>query len=328
MGRLRRRVGRAMRLLLVPAALCDASAGLAQDEAPPVWAYPIAPPGTGAPADDGTVRHVAGSEAGYTLTQIRDLFFALDWRPDAHAAMPSIVALGRKPNLRACGSCHRPEGIGGPENASLAGLPADYIKRQIDDYRSGARSTGVPTRAHVFRMIAALKELTPEEIDQAAAYYAAIRLPVRIKVVESERAPATTIPNWYYTPSGGGATEPLGDRIVEVPDDEENYVNRDARVTFTAYVPPGSIARGQKLVAGAEAERVPACAGCHGDTLHGTDTIPPIAGRSPSYIVRQLYEFKHGLRRGALAEPMQANTAAMTLADMTAIASYLATLPP
>ncbi|MBI5129494.1 MAG: c-type cytochrome [Rhodopseudomonas palustris] len=298
------------------------------EEPPPVWAYPMAAKGTVPPPDDGTVRRVPDSTQGYTLTQIRDLFFALDWRPEAHPPMPSIVALGRKPNLRACGSCHRPEGVGGPENASLAGLPAAYLRRQIDDYRSGARSTAVPARAHVFRMIAALNELTAAEIDQAVGYYAALKLPARIKVVESDVVPTSTVPNWYYTPKHDGTTEPLGDRIVEMPDDEDGFVNRDTRVTFTAHVPRGSVARGERLVAGHDAERVPACAGCHGDDLRGTDEIPPIAGRSPSMIVRQLYEFKTGLRHGAMAEPMKANTSRMTVADMTAIAAYLATLPP
>ncbi|WP_031337478.1 c-type cytochrome [Rhodopseudomonas sp. B29] len=313
---------------LLASNLLSLQAEPAPDEAPPVWAYPIAPKGTAAPPDDGTVRHVPDSSAGYTLTQIRDLFVALDWRPGDHPPMPSIVGLGRKPNLRACGSCHRPEGIGGPENASLAGLPVAYLRRQIADYRAGTRSTGVAARAHVFRMITALKELTPEEIDQATAYYASLKLPARIKVIESERVPASIIPNWYYTPKPDGGSEPLGDRIVEMPDDEDGYVDRDQRVTFTAYVPPGSVARGQALVAGSEPERVPACAGCHGEALRGTDDIPPLAGRSPSYIVRQLYEFKHGLRRGEMAEPMQANASRMSLADMTAIAAYLATLPP
>jgi cytochrome c553 len=82
------------------------------------------------------------------------------------------------------------------------------------------------------------------------------------------------------------------------------------------------------LVAGREAERVPACATCHGDGLKGIDSIPPIAGRSPSMIVRQLYEFKYGIRHGSMAEPMKANASQMTIKDMIAIAAYLATLTP
>eukprot|EP01037_Dinobryon_pediforme_P017298 gene17298-17488_t len=311
----------------IPAFLTVAFAALAQ-ESPPTWAYPVAPKDYVAPKDDGTVRHVPGSSKGYTLNEIRDLFFALDWLPDGHAPMPAIVAQGRRPNLRPCGTCHRPEGVGGPENASLAGLPPDYLLRQIYDFRTGARTTAVKERAHVFRMIAALNELTDDEIKQAVEYYAAMQLPARIKVVESESVPTTFVPNWYFTSKRDGKTEPLGERIIEIPDDEENFVNRDSRVTFTAYVPPGSIARGEQLVAGKDAGRIPACAACHGDNLKGIDSIPPIAGRSPSMIMRQLYEFKTGSRHGSMAELMKANTSQMTIKDMTSIAAYLATLKP
>ena len=31
----------------------------------------------------------------------------------------------------ACGFCHRADGLGEPESASLAGLPAEYIVRQV-----------------------------------------------------------------------------------------------------------------------------------------------------------------------------------------------------
>jgi cytochrome c553 len=298
-------------------------------EPPPTWAYPVRPKDYAPPADDGTVRHVPGSTKGYTLTDIRDLFFALDWFPDGHAPMPPIVAKGSRPNRRPCGTCHRPEGVGGPENASLAGLPSEYLLRQIEDYRTGTRTTAVKERAHVFRMISAIKELTEDEIKQVVAYYAAMKLPARVKIVESEVVPTTYVPNWYYASKLDGKTEPLGDRIIEIPDDEENFVNRDSRVTFTAYVPPGSVARGQQLVAGKEAERVPACAACHGDGLNnGIDSIPPITGRSPSMIVRQLYEFKYGLRQGPMADLMKASTSQMTIKDMVSIAAYLATLMP
>jgi cytochrome c553 len=297
-------------------------------EPPPTWAYPIRSKDYVPPADDGAVRHVPGSTKGYTLADIRDLFFALDWFPEGHAPMPPIVAQGSRPNRRPCGTCHRPEGVGGPENASLAGLPSEYLLRQIDDYRTGLRTTAVKERAHVFRMISAIRELTEDEIKQVVAYYAAMKLPARVKVVESEAVPTTYVPNWYYASKHDGKTEPLGDRIIEIPDDEENFVNRDSRVTFTAYVPLGSVTRGEHLVAGKEAERVPACAACHGDGLKGIDSIPPIAGRSPSMIVRQLYEFKYGIRQGPTAELMKATTSQMTITDMVSIAAYLATLTP
>jgi cytochrome c553 len=298
------------------------------EDAAPDWAYPVASHDYVPPKDDGTIRHVPGSDAGFTLTEIRDLFFALDWFPGGHPPMPAVVAVGRKPDFRPCGVCHRPEGVGGPENASLAGLPEDYILRQIADYRSGARSTAVKDRAHVFRMIAGLKTLSEGEIKQAAAYYAGLRLPQRIKVIEADSVPTSTVPNWYYTPKHDGQTEALGERIIEMPDDEEAFVDRDARVTFTAYVPPGSLVRGAALAAGGAGGRIPACATCHGEGLRGLGTVPPLAGRSPTMIFRQLYEFKSRVRDGVLAGPMQANAATMSLSEMIALAAYAGSLAP
>lgn len=310
------------------AACCLAATVAGADEAAPVWAYPIAPPDYVPPKDDGTPRRAPGSSSAFTLTQIRDLFVARDWFPDAHPPMPPVVAQGHKPDVRPCGVCHRPEGVGGPENASLAGLPAEYMLRQIQDFRSGARSTGVKERAHVFRMIAALKELSDDEIKQAVDYYAAQKLTARIKVVETDTVPTSYVPNWYYTPKNDGHTEPLAGRIIEMPDDEEAFVNRDYRVTFTAYVPPGSVAQGKALATEGIADRIVACVACHGERLEGVGDIPPLAGRSPSYLVRQLYEFKHGLRNGSMAEPMKTNTAAMTPPEMVALAAYAASLKP
>ena len=39
--------------------------------------------------------------------------------------------------------------------------------------------------------------------------------------------------------------EKIGTRIIETPADVGRFVNRDARVRFTAYVPSGSVAAGR-----------------------------------------------------------------------------------
>src|SRR5436305_7704143 len=83
---------------------------------PPAWAYPVNPPDFKLSPDDGTLRRVPDSSAAFTLTQLRDLFFAPDWHPGDHPPMPEIVSRGRKPDVRACGVCHRADGPGGPEN--------------------------------------------------------------------------------------------------------------------------------------------------------------------------------------------------------------------
>ena len=97
----------------------------------PSWAYLDNPPGVTPAPDTGAPLHVPDSDAAFTLTQIRNLFFSPDWHPADHSPMPPIVSQGSKPNVRACGSCHRSDGAGGPENAKVAGLPVDYIVQQM-----------------------------------------------------------------------------------------------------------------------------------------------------------------------------------------------------
>jgi hypothetical protein len=65
------------------------------DDAPPAWAYAVNPPDFKVQPDDGTPRHVPDSAAAFTVTQARDLFFALDWHPSDHPPLPDIVAHGR-----------------------------------------------------------------------------------------------------------------------------------------------------------------------------------------------------------------------------------------
>ena len=79
----------------------------ARSEGPPAWAYPVNPPDFKPVPDDGKPRSVPDSRASYTVPQTRDLFLAPVWHPEDHAALPDIVAHGRKPDVFACGFCHR-----------------------------------------------------------------------------------------------------------------------------------------------------------------------------------------------------------------------------
>ncbi len=183
----------------------------------PAWAYPWAPDFKAAP-DDGRATHVPDSTTSFTVTQERDLFFAPDWHPGDHIPMADIVAHGRRPDVRACGSCHRVEGTGGPENASLAGLPAAYIAQQMADFKSGARKFAGPQEGPVLTMIAIAKAATDGEVRAAAAYFSALKPKPIIKVVETDTVPVTQIARFFYTAAANGGTEPIGRRIVEIPD--------------------------------------------------------------------------------------------------------------
>ena len=286
------------------------------------------PPDFKLPPDDGTLRHVPDSSAAFTLTQLRDLFFAPDWHPGDHPPMPEIVSRGRKPDVRACGVCHRADGPGGPENSGLAGLPAAYIVQQMADFKSGARKTAVPARVPPQLMIALSQAATAAEVEAAAAYFAALKPRTIIKVVETDTVPKTFVFGWHLAAMKTEEKEPIGQRIIEIPEDLERFVSRDARSRFIAYVPPGSLQKGQALAVTGGGGKTVQCGICHGADLKGLGPIPGIAGRSPSYFVRQLYDFKHGARAGTGSAQMKPSVERLTVEDMVSLAAYAASLPP
>jgi cytochrome c553 len=298
----------------------------AQAEEPPAWAYPVNPPDLKPRAEDGVPRRVPDSNATYSVTQLRDRFIAPVWHPGDHPSLPAVVAEGRKPNVFACGFCHRADGPGGPENASLAGLPAGYIVQQLADYKSGARKTSVPKR-NIELMMSLSKDLTDEEAKAAAAYFSSLKPRSNIRVVETDTVPETSVAGWFLAASKSGEKEPIGQRIIEVPEDVERFENRDTRAQFVAYVPTGSVTKGAALV-GTGGGKTLQCSICHGQDLKGLGGTPSIAGRSPSYVVRQLYDIQNGARAGTGAQLMKAAVVNLSIEDMASIAAYLASQAP
>lgn len=290
-------------------------------DAPPAWAYPVNPPNLTVPADDGTPLHVPDSEAAFTLTQIRDLNFAPDWHPGDHPPMPQVVARGRKPAVLACGCCHRADGSGGPENARLAGLPGAYIAQQMADFKSGTRKTSVRGRNPVL-MVDTARAITNGEIEAAAAYFSALMPRSAIKIVEAANAPKTRVVDWHLAVALTAGTEPLGQRIIEVPENLEQFERRDGRSRWVAYVPLGSVQRGHQLVTSG------GCGTCHGPDLKGLGPIPGIAGRSPTYLIRQLYDFRAGVRAGAGSALMKPIVEKLSMDDMISLAAYASSLNP
>lgn len=308
-------------------ALLLVACAVAAAEPPPPWAYPVNPPSVQPPTDDGVPRRVPNSDAAFTLTRIRDLFDAPDWHPADHPPMPSIVAHGRRPDVFACGYCHLPNGLGRPENASLAGLPAAYIVQQVEDFRSGARRSAEAASLPINLMTAVAKVATTEEVQAAAAYFAALAPRKWIHVVETDVVPKTRVGGWMLVAAEGGGTEPIGNRIIEMPIDLERTELRDSKSAFQALVPVGSLARGEVLVT-TGAGKTTACGVCHGADLKGLGPVPALAGRSPSYLFRQLFDMKQGLRRGPWAALMKPVVAPLSDEDMVAIAAYAASREP
>jgi cytochrome c553 len=315
------------------ALVVSGTAALAQEPAPgfPSWAY-VMGPGVPVPKvpDDGSLFSVPGSAARFTRDQTRDRFSAPDWHPEDHPAMPAVVASGRKPAVWACALCHRPNGAGGPENARIAGLPAEYIEQQLRDLASGERSTVMPKRNAANLKHGIAQALTAEEIHAAADYFSHVAPRPTLVVKESETAPRTVnLLNILAASSDGEWVRLDRSRIVEVPEDLERFdVLRDDRVQFLVYVPPGSIAKGLALTRAPAGNPALACVACHGADLRGSGLIPSIAGRSPSYVVRQLWDIQAGARHGAGAQAMKPVVASLSSQEMLELAAYLATLKP
>jgi len=304
-----------------------AAGSLPLGDVPPTWAYPVNPPGVTLPPDDGNPLRVPDSDARFTLTQIRDLNFCPDWHPGDHPAMPEIVARGRSPAVLACGSCHRADGSGGPENARLAGLPAAYIAQQMADFKSGLRKTSIPGRNPDRMVNEVANAISNVEVEAAANYFSTLKPRSAITVVETANAPRTRVVDWHLAVDSIPETEPLGHRIIEVPEDLEQFERRDGRSRWIAYVPAGSIQRGRKL-ATSGGNRTTRCSTCHGLDLRGAAPIPGIAGRSPSYVIRQLYDFRAGVRAGAGSALMKPVVEKLSMEDMISVAAYVASLSP
>jgi cytochrome c553 len=196
------------------------------------------------------------------------------------------------------------------------------------DYKSGARKFSGPQRSPVVLMTAIAKAATDAEVQAAAAYFSSLKPRANIKVVETDTVPATQIARVFYTIAKNGGTEPIGERIVEVPVDAEQFEHRDPRSQFVAYAPKGSIAKGEALVrTGGPGTTLP-CATCHGPDLKGLDAIPGIAGRSPSYLVRQIYDFQQHAREGGGSTLMAVLVKKLTHDDMISLAAYISSLKP
>ena len=276
----------------------------------PAWAFPVQQGSL--PAEPGP-KKLASSDKTYTPEEIDNLMAPPDWLPNDHPPAPSIVTKGHGGAL-ACGSCHLMSGIGHPESADVAGMPESYVKQQMMDFKSGARTD-------IARMNGIAKEMSDQEIAEVSAWFAAQKPRKNNRVVESEMAPKTIVAQGrmrFVDPAGG--MEPIGNRIITVPVDQTRARLRDPRpgAGFIAYVPPGSISKGKALTAG--------CTICHGDNFKGLGNVPRLAGLHPIYVARQMYLFKDATRNGIDAQLMKKPVARLTDDDILAIAAYLGSL--
>ena len=291
----------------------------------PAWAFPVQQGSL--PVEEGA-KKLAGSDKTYTAAEIDNLMAPPDWMPNDHPPAPSIVTKGHG-GVLACGSCHLMSGIGHPESADLAGMPLSYLKQQMMDFKSGVRTD-------VARMNGIAKEMSDQEIDEAVAWFASLKPRKNNRSVEADMVPKTIVAQGrmrFVDPAGG--TEPVGSRIITVPEDVTLARMRDPNTKFVSYVPTGTLARGKVLVETGDNKKTLACGTCHGPGLNGQASIgktgiaaPRIAGQHPIYLARELYLFKDGSRNGMTSKLMTPAVMNLTDADILAISAYLASMDP
>jgi len=321
---------------------CSVVAALTAAGDPPApWAYGFAapPPAAGTPpapaaapaapvAPPDTSQHtVPGSEVKLTRQQVGNGFNVGDWFPSDHPKMPYVVQYGKAPDVRACGLCHLINGKGRPENASVSGLPVAYFLQQLYDFRKDLRKSADARKANTNAMITIAKGMSEDEMRAAAEYFAQIPFSTPwIKIIESATVPKTRNAGGMWMSLENNETEAIGNRIMEMPANNELVELRDYRPegSFVAYVPPGSIKKGEAIATGA---KVTACSACHGADLQGLGPVPGLAGRSPSYVARQLYDMQQGTRRGLWVSLMKPVVDKLTADDILNVTAYVSSLP-
>jgi cytochrome c553 len=294
----------------------------------PAWPYPKGVHESPKP-DNGQLFHIPGSTKTYTDTQINRSTSTVDWFPDLHPTPPAPVISGKQGAYNASGQCHLIDGRGKPDTADLQGLPVAYFLQQLADMKDDRRHASI-AHASLADMIPVAKVLNEADAKLAAEYFHAIKATQSTRVVETDVVPVTHPgPHNVQLVDPSGAKEPIGTRIIELPEDVQRTMMRDATSGFVAYVPTGSIKRGEQLAnTGSHGRTIP-CFTCHGDALRGlNDTAPPLAGRSPTATARQLYDFKSGTRAGRNAANMRPVVAHLTDQDIVDLTAYIASLRP
>jgi len=241
--------------------------------------------------------------------------------------MPDVVAHGKQPEVWACGLCHYPNGKGRAENAGVSGLDVEYFIHTMNDFKNGNRISSDPRKNNTNLMKQFAQNMSDAEIKAAAEYFGAMKWTPWIKVVESKTAPKAKPSNGLFI-AEGSEMEPLGNRILEVPiNGEATEVLRDPHSGFTAYVPVGALKKGEALVTKGGGKTI-VCGNCHGTDLKGIGPVPSLAGRSPSYLMRQMFDMQQGNRKGNWTELMKPVVAKLTTDDMMNIAAYVSSRMP
>lgn len=214
----------------------------------------------------------AGAKLAMTLLLITGAAFA--GQPDA--------ANGRDIN-GTCAACHGDLGEGGKhgEYPRLAGMAARYIAQQLRAFRDRSR-INIPMFPFTQE-----RELSDRDIEDIAAYLAAIDLP-------------TQMPD--FKPTDDALTRlTAAMRVMQIPRAE------------------GDVDKGASLYD-------KACGTCHSKDGSGKGTYPALRGQYTRYLERQMKEFIRGTRLHEQEEPGPGLLNKFSEADLRDILAHISTL--
>lgn len=297
------------------------------EDAPPEWAIPRAGPPAPHPPNPSETFTESGSQLSLIQEQIDNPYDTPDWFPEEHAPMPHLVKHGREPDIRACAMCHLASGAGHPQSAQLAGHSDDYLLRQLEAFKNGDR------KSYLGDFIDNLHAIeSDQDAQEAAEWFASLKPQRHHQVIETDTVPVTTFYGNAFMrviDEETAESEPINGRIIEVPESYRSVKNRSPLGRFLTYVPPGSIERGRQIAEEGGSGLAP-CATCHGADLRGTALGPALAGSFPTYVIRQIYDFRNGKRRGIANQTGYMGTSSKMLSeqDIVDVAAYIGSVQP
>ena len=124
-------------------------------------------------------------------------------------------------------------------------------------------------------MISLSNRITDAEVQIAADYFAGLKPRANLEVIETDSVPKTFVAGWFLADAKAGENEAIEGRIIEVPENLQQFENRDGRSRFIVYVPIGSIEKGKALATGDTGQTVQ-CGICHGSDLKGIEKFPEL----------------------------------------------------
>ena len=296
----------------------------------PEWAYTPPPPaGSPPPPSRSAGRRqrrfsIAGTDKTMTRGALRGVKEIPDWYPGDRQRSDAAIVRDGKEGVRACGFCHLADGTGRPENAPVNSLHVAYFIQQMQDYKNGLRKSADPRKKNTNNMIAFAKEATDEEIKAAAEYFAAPALPEAHQGHRVAHGPEGASPG--RDAHGDPQTKAAAwSRSATRSSRCRTTTCAPRRVTRT-WARPRTCRQGAQQGQGARREV----------SVHHLPRPEPgrarpragLAGRSPSYMMRQLFDMKVGARRGPWFDLMKPIVDSMSVQDLLALSAYAGSVAP